>query len=173
MLGFGFLNAILFTSYNATAQNILKVTDRFPLATAWSAGAVAGLACWIVSAPTELYVSFIAPSNSRVKCRAQLQSTRDPIPSLRIIREIYHSRGIRGLYFGGIITSVRDSIGYGFYFWGYEGAKLMLLDPLDSERARMAKMLAAGGIAGCTTWASVYSLGTTLLSFATLTPRYD
>src|SRR5271156_1799929 len=55
LLGLGFLNAILFTSYKATAQSILQVTDRFPLSAAWSAGAVAGMACWIVSAPTELY----------------------------------------------------------------------------------------------------------------------
>jgi len=57
LLGLGFLNAILFTSYNATAQSIQQVIHRYPLTTAWSAGAVAGLACWIVSAPTELYSS--------------------------------------------------------------------------------------------------------------------
>jgi len=75
------------------------------------------------------------------------------------MRDIYLKRGIRGLYFGGLITSVRDSIGYGFYFWGYEAANYMLLSPGESERAKMLKMLAAGGIAGCITWASVYSLG--------------
>jgi len=79
------------------------------------------------------------------------------------MKQIYRSKGVRGLYFGGLITSIRDSVGYGFYFWGYEGAKLILLDPTDSERARMGKMLAAGGIAGCITWASVYPLGKTLL----------
>lgn len=73
---------------------------------------------------------------------------------------IYRAHGLRGLYFGGLITSVRDSIGYGFYFWGYEGAKLVLLDAADSDRVRMGKMLSAGGIAGCITWASVYPLGT-------------
>jgi len=77
------------------------------------------------------------------------------------MRDIYRTHGIRGLYFGGLITSVRDSIGYGFYFWGYEGAKLLLLSETDSERSRMIKMLSAGGIAGCITWASVYPLGNT------------
>lgn len=75
------------------------------------------------------------------------------------MRDIYRAHGLRGLYFGGLITSLRDSIGYGFYFWGYEGAKLLLLDTGDSERVRMGKMLTAGGIAGCITWASVYPLG--------------
>jgi solute carrier family 25 (mitochondrial carnitine/acylcarnitine transporter), member 20/29 len=81
------------------------------------------------------------------------------VPSHRILREVYDSKGIRGLYFGGMITSLRDSIGYGFYFWGYEGAKMVLLSETDSERVRMGKMLTAGGIAGCLTWASVYPLG--------------
>jgi solute carrier family 25 (mitochondrial carnitine/acylcarnitine transporter), member 20/29 len=75
------------------------------------------------------------------------------------MRDIYRAHGIRGLYFGGLITCLRDSIGYGFYFWGYEGSKLLLLRPNDSETVRTGKMLAAGGIAGCITWASVYALG--------------
>jgi solute carrier family 25 carnitine/acylcarnitine transporter 20/29 len=75
------------------------------------------------------------------------------------MRNIYLTTGLRGLYFGGVITFLRDSIGYGFYFWGYEGSKLILLSPKDSDRTRMWKMLSAGGIAGCITWASVYSLG--------------
>jgi solute carrier family 25 (mitochondrial carnitine/acylcarnitine transporter), member 20/29 len=75
------------------------------------------------------------------------------------MRDIYRTHGLRGLYFGGLITSLRDSIGYGFYFWGYEGAKYVLLDDMDSGRVRLAKMLGAGGIAGCITWASVYPLG--------------
>jgi solute carrier family 25 carnitine/acylcarnitine transporter 20/29 len=75
------------------------------------------------------------------------------------MRDIYRASGVRGLYFGGLITSLRDSIGYGFYFWGYEGAKYILLDKADSERMRTIKMLGAGGIAGCITWASVYPLG--------------
>jgi len=160
LLGLGFLNAILFTSYKATAQSILQVTDRFPLSTAWSAGAVAGMACWIVSAPTELYTLYWSRLTCRVKCRAQLLPRNHPPSSFHIMRDIYRAHGLRGLYFGGLITSVRDSIGYGFYFWGYESAKLVLLDAADSDRMRMGKMLSAGGIAGCITWASVYPLGT-------------
>jgi solute carrier family 25 (mitochondrial carnitine/acylcarnitine transporter), member 20/29 len=78
------------------------------------------------------------------------------------MRDIYRNYGVRGLYFGGLITSLRDSIGYGFYFWGYEGAKLLLFDEADSERMRIGKRLGAGGIAGCITWASVYPLGSTI-----------
>ena len=97
--------------------------------------------------------------------------------SIYIMRYIYQTHGLRGLYFGGLITSLRDSIGYGFYFWGYEGAKFMLLDTADSERTRMAKMLGAGGIAGCITWASVYPLGISFprneLMIDTIKTRYQ
>jgi solute carrier family 25 (mitochondrial carnitine/acylcarnitine transporter), member 20/29 len=96
----------------------------------------------------------------RVKCRAQLLPRQHTPSSLHIMKDIYRANGIRGLYFGGLITSLRDSIGYGFYFWGYEGAKYILLHPADSERMKMGKMLSAGGIAGCITWASIYPLGT-------------
>ncbi|KAJ9626404.1 hypothetical protein H2203_004036 [Taxawa tesnikishii (nom. ined.)] len=50
----------------------------------WLAGAIGGLATFVVSAPTEL-----------VKCRAQ-------------------QGGLRGLYWGGAVTSIRDGVGYGF-----------------------------------------------------------
>ena len=33
---------------------------------------------------------------------------------------IYRAEGVRGLYFGGAVTALRDAVGYGFYFWSYE-----------------------------------------------------
>ena len=56
MLTYGALNAILFTAYSASLR-VLQAhsSDRNYLFDVYVAGAVAGLACWIVSAPTELY----------------------------------------------------------------------------------------------------------------------
>lgn len=68
----------------------------------WLAGAAGGLASWIVSSPTEL-----------VKCRAQL-SSQGEVSSWTIAKDIYRRQGFKGLYFGGAITSIRDSVGYGF-----------------------------------------------------------
>lgn len=102
ILGYGALNAILFVTYNrslelfgespALPQNLFKV---------WSAGATGGLATFVVSAPTEL-----------VKCRAQVSTGN--VSSWSIARDTWKYEGIRGLYYGGGITSIRDAVGYGF-----------------------------------------------------------
>lgn len=68
----------------------------------WAAGAVGGLASWVVSSPTEL-----------IKCRAQMKSN-GVASSWVTARETLKNRGLSGFYFGGTITSLRDSVGYGF-----------------------------------------------------------
>jgi solute carrier family 25 carnitine/acylcarnitine transporter 20/29 len=79
--------------------------------------------------------------------------------SLAIAKEIWSRNGLRGLYFGGGITSVRDAVGYGFYFWSYEICKRALKNEgEDTPRIAGAKVLLAGGIAGIVTWASIFPL---------------
>ncbi|KAK6346026.1 hypothetical protein TWF730_010360 [Orbilia blumenaviensis] len=168
VIGNGALTALLFVGYNRTLE-FLESTPyqeiKSPsLANVWVAGAASGLACFVVSAPTEV-----------IKCRAQvypshlhtiaargtsttsgIDSTnggRNAPSSWRVARQIFATSGIRGLYHGGVITSLRDSIGYGWYFYAYEASKSLL--GLESD---MATSLVAGGIAGCVTWASIYPL---------------
>ena len=102
ILGYGALNAILFVTYNRSLE-LLGDTPTVPnnLFKVWCAGAVGGLATFIVSAPTEL-----------VKCRAQVAS--GDVSSWSIARHTWQNEGIRGLYYGGGITSIRDAVGYGF-----------------------------------------------------------
>lgn len=149
ILGYGALNALLFVSYNRTEAALnssLGVTSS--LWTTWAAGAVGGLATWVVSTPTEL-----------VKCRAQLASP--PRSSWAIAKETFRAEGIKGLYFGGVVTALRDSIGYGFYFWSYDlTTKWMAADAGQetSPQHETAKVLLCGGLAGVATWASVFPL---------------
>ena len=102
VLGYGALNALLFVSYNRTLillhDNVSSPSSGLNV---WVAGAVGGLATWVVSAPTEL-----------VKCRAQTSSGDSS--SWSITRDVFKTEGLRGLYLGGVVTSLRDSIGYGF-----------------------------------------------------------
>ena len=65
------------------------------------AGAVGGIASWVLSAPSEL-----------IKCRTQLQVGSGS--SWGVARDVFRREGIRGLYLGGTVTSVRDSVGFGF-----------------------------------------------------------
>jgi solute carrier family 25 carnitine/acylcarnitine transporter 20/29 len=106
ILGYGALNAILFVTYNRT----LTLLDNHPdpvspyphnLLKVWCAGAAGGLATFVVSAPTEL-----------IKCRAQVATGN--VGSWSIARDTWMREGIRGLYYGGGITSIRDAVGYGF-----------------------------------------------------------
>ncbi|KAH7376596.1 solute carrier family 25 member 45 [Plectosphaerella cucumerina] len=149
ILGYGALNALLFVSYNRT-EAALNAALGTPgsLWTTWAAGAVGGLATWVVSTPTEL-----------IKCRAQLASP--PKSSWAIARQTLRTEGVKGLYFGGVVTALRDSIGYGFYFWSYELTTRWMAAEAGKETSahqEAAKVLLCGGIAGIVTWASVFPL---------------
>lgn len=102
ILGYGALNALMFMTYNRCMASL----DQDPshptsLSKTWIAGALGGLATFLVSAPTEL-----------IKCRAQVSGAE--ASSWGIARELWKERGLRGLYWGGGVTSLRDSVGYGF-----------------------------------------------------------
>lgn len=156
ILGYGALNALLFMTYNRTNAFLTPGYDpdtpytsiQPSLATAFIAGAVGGLATWVVSTPTEL-----------IKCKAQVSN--EPITSLSIARKVVRTEGVRGLYYGGVVTALRDSIGYGFYFMSYELGSRMLAARVGEEysaQTEAAKVLLCGGVAGVITWASVFPL---------------
>lgn len=108
ILGYGGLNALLFVAYNRSLTYLSPTINDptnpagVPLYQIWLAGAMGGLASWAISSPTEL-----------VKCRAQLSSHRS-VSSWAVTKDILRKQGARGLYFGGAVTSVRDTVGYGF-----------------------------------------------------------
>jgi len=106
--GYGALNALLYVVYNRCLKILdSSVTDPtkpdgVSLYKIWLAGAAGGMASWVISSPTEL-----------IKCRAQL--SRDPqISSWTVVSDTIRKAGWKGLYYGGTITSIRDSVGYGF-----------------------------------------------------------
>ncbi|CAJ0829442.1 6082_t:CDS:10 [Entrophospora sp. SA101] len=126
IVGLAFLNSILFASYGGIILYI--------------AGFGAGIACFLVSTPTEL-----------VKCRAQIAITTN------YLRQPFQY----GLYKGGLVTIIRDAPGYGVYFWAYEGLKRVLevtSSDSNSDRNNVLKLLFAGGTAGLLSWASIYPL---------------
>ncbi|KAH7122850.1 mitochondrial carrier domain-containing protein [Dactylonectria macrodidyma] len=149
ILGYGALNALLFVSYNRTETALNNVfAVRESLWSTWFAGAVGGLATWVVSTPTEL-----------IKCRAQLSTQH--ASSWAITKQIWRNEGIRGLYLGGTVTAIRDSVGYGFYFWSYELGSQLLATKSSNEASlqhEAAKVLLCGGLAGVVTWASIFPL---------------
>ncbi|XPS97494.1 hypothetical protein M3J09_006721 [Ascochyta lentis] len=147
ILGYGALNALLFMTYNRTLT-LLSDSPAAPdsFAKVFLAGATGGFASFVVSAPTEL-----------IKCRAQV-STERHATSWSIAKQIWMKDGIRGLYYGGGITSIRDAVGYGFYFWSYEWSKQAWNSPDDTGRETAMKVLMCGGFAGIVTWATIFPL---------------
>lgn len=154
ILGYGALNSLLYMSYNRS----LKLLDPslfdptklagVDLSKIWLAGAIGGFASWAVSAPSEL-----------VKCRVQL-GVDGQRSSWQVFKSVVAKDGVRGLYLGGVVTGLRDSIGYGFYFWSYELSKRLLLsrqaDPFQAPTT--VEVLLSGGVAGVVTWVSIYPL---------------
>ncbi|KAI1454612.1 solute carrier family 25 member 45 [Annulohypoxylon moriforme] len=149
VLGYGALNALLFVSYNRSEAALnTAFNTQSNLWTTWLAGAIGGLATWAVSTPTEL-----------IKCRAQLSSP--PESSWTIAKQVLRTEGVRGLYLGGVVTALRDSIGYGFYFWSYELSSKWVESNRPNASASSqdaAKVLLCGGLAGVVTWASIFPL---------------
>ncbi|KAB5533565.1 mitochondrial carrier domain-containing protein [Coniochaeta sp. 2T2.1] len=178
ILGYGALNALLFVSYNRSEAllnsyfpsysyspsslspdngSVAAATTGSNLYTTFLAGAIGGLATWAVSTPTEL-----------IKCRAQVQvqqttgttttpPTQSSSSSLSIARQVLKTEGVRGLYFGGGVTALRDSVGYGFYFWSYELSRRWAgrYGLMGNETA---DVLLCGGLAGIVTWTSIFPL---------------
>jgi solute carrier family 25 (mitochondrial carnitine/acylcarnitine transporter), member 20/29 len=184
VLGYGALNALLFVSYNrseAFLNDALGISGQggeeeaqrrksLNLWTTFAAGMVGGLATWVVSTPTEL-----------VKCRAQLAREGSEASSWRIARDVLRREGLRGLYRGGVVTALRDSVGYGFYFWSYELGMRLWGSAAAAAAATTAggdsresvegavgggpsgmqdavRVLLCGGVAGIVTWASIFPL---------------
>ncbi|CAK1366869.1 Mitochondrial substrate carrier family protein G [Cercospora beticola] len=154
ILGYGALNAVMFMTYNRSLSyfqtgNINTLPQNFASQPEWwkiwSAGALGGLATFFVSTPTEL-----------VKCRAQVSNP--PRSSWQVTQDLWRAAGLRGLYMGGAITAVRDSVGYGFYFWSYELSKRAIANEADTHTQEALKVLLCGGLAGVVTWASIFPL---------------
>lgn len=172
ILGYGALNALLFVSYNRSEELLNRalspngLSDSSPtptgsttgsnLWTTFIAGAIGGLATWVVSTPTEL-----------VKCRAQL-SASPHASSWDITKRVLRTEGgLSGLYFGGAVTALRDSVGYGFYFWSYELTTRWMDQWSNAHEGQKgggfagsdtAKVLLCGGLAGVVTWVSIFPL---------------
>ncbi|KAJ9637971.1 hypothetical protein H2204_004561 [Knufia peltigerae] len=105
ILGYGALNSILFMTFNRSLiwmdPSIFDYTKLagVDLGKIWAAGALGGLATFVVSAPSEL-----------IKCRAQLVVDGEG-SSFGVFKEIWKHRGVRGMYYGGTITAIRDAVG--------------------------------------------------------------
>lgn len=132
------INAILFTAYgnmirtlenkfgfDKSTHNITSSSNPAAsshLTTIFLAGAWAGILQSSITSPTEL-----------IKCRLQVAITQSKLStngiqptnptSLSVLRSLYHTSGLRGIYRGLTITIARDAPASGVYFASYEWLK--------------------------------------------------
>ena len=71
-----------------------------------------------------------------------------------VVRKIYQSDGISGLFRGMSVTTAREAPSYGLYFLTYKTLKSVL--PSGNENEELATTLVAGGCAGCASWGCIY-----------------
>ncbi|KAK6912080.1 Mitochondrial substrate/solute carrier [Dillenia turbinata] len=103
-----------------------------------------------------------------VKIRLQLQlQNYSNIPCqtaahggpMEVVKSILKLEGLRGLYRGLAITTLRDAPSYGFYFWTYEYMREKLHPGCRKNNdERFRTMLIAGGLAGVASWVCCYPL---------------
>lgn len=133
---------MLFWSYGLVVRLCSSEYTRghHSLFVSFMAGLFAGACVCFVSVPTELV-------------KVQAQTTDES--SIEVMQRILQENGLLGFCQGGLVTILRDSIGYAFYFLAYDG----LLDLLCSiTKHKQWAVLLAGGLAGCISWFSIYPL---------------
>ncbi|KAF1809438.1 solute carrier family 25 protein [Eremomyces bilateralis CBS 781.70] len=160
VLTYGALNALLYTSYNRTLALLGtgEPQGRPGAWSLWTAGAVAGLATFVVSTPTELVKCRVQVARDGERVSGGREERGRPTSSWGVAREVLVREGVRGLYFGGMVTAVRDAVGYGFYFWSYELSRRAWASEQDTGSDTAFQVLVCGGLAGIITWASIFPL---------------
>ncbi|KIY67907.1 mitochondrial carrier [Cylindrobasidium torrendii FP15055 ss-10] len=115
------------------------------------AGAVAGIANGVVSGPVE-----------HIRIRLQTQSATNPIYKgpWDAMKKIYAQRGIAGIYKGQAITLIRETSGYGVYFWAYEKLvqREMRIKNIRRDEINPANAVLFGAGAGYVLWAVIYPI---------------
>ncbi|PSS37538.1 hypothetical protein PHLCEN_2v614 [Hermanssonia centrifuga] len=116
-----------------------------------ASGVFAGLANGVVSGPVE-----------HIRIRLQTQSATKPLYAgpWDAIRKIYAIKGVAGIYKGQGVTLLRESTGYGIYFWAYEKLmqREMEMKGIRREQVSPAKAVLFGAAAGYALWAVIYPI---------------
>ena len=133
-------------------------TSRTPL-NVFLSGSFGGLLKCVVLVPTDL-----------VKCKMQVdQSGRSAkySGSLDCVAKVYSKEGIRGLYKGFGVTTLREVPAFGLYFFVYRysldalNSSFYQLNGTPSKESSDSSMpgvttFVAGGLAGCAAWICIY-----------------
>ncbi|KAH7547289.1 hypothetical protein FEM48_Zijuj01G0293900 [Ziziphus jujuba var. spinosa] len=109
----------------------------------------------LILSPVELVKIRLQLKNTNPKLH-QTDSHKGPVS---VAKSIFKAEGLRGIYRGLTITTMRDAPCHGFYFWTYEYVREQLHPGCrKSGQESLQTMLLAGGLAGVASWVCCYPL---------------
>jgi solute carrier family 25 (mitochondrial carnitine/acylcarnitine transporter), member 20/29 len=121
--------------------------DKPTLTQSVIAGGFSGLVSTVVLSPIEL-----------VKCKLQMEGvgirTKQP-SALSVVKQVYKAEGIRGLYRGGLITTLREIPGNALYFGVYDYCRNKFKDTPFLKDPFWGSLF-AGAMAGFVSWGTIY-----------------
>lgn len=117
------------------------------------AGSFSGVANSVLSGPIE-----------HIRTRLQIQSGEATFKGpADLIRKLYESHGIAGIFKGQKITVIREFFGYGMYFATYEYLMQKTMQrkdeaPLPRSAVPAYKQMMFGGFSGLSLWMVIYPI---------------
>ncbi|KAJ3392638.1 hypothetical protein HDU92_008272 [Lobulomyces angularis] len=112
-------------------------------------GAISGTANSVLSGPIE---------HIRTRLQVQTSSTGGYNGPMDLVKKVYNTYGIKGIYKGQGITTVREFFGYGMYFGTYEYMMQREMKIKDINRAQISawNQIVYGAMGGYALWLSIY-----------------
>ncbi|RWS06021.1 mitochondrial carnitine/acylcarnitine carrier protein-like protein [Dinothrombium tinctorium] len=139
------INAACFFSYGVGKQlQQTNLDDKLTYTQVFIAGMISGLGSVLVITPSE-----------RVKCLIQAEegsSHRKYKGAFDCTFKILKTEGLKGMFKGTAITSVREIPASGLYFLTYEWLKNHLSKESSKEHQSSIPVIVAGGFAGMAYW---------------------
>lgn len=155
LVGLAGLNSVVFGSYGFMKRFLQDGKDTpLSLMQIYECGVVVGFCTVLITTPTEL-----------IKCRAQVFLSESQLKqggnsTFKVGYEIYKHFGIRGLFSGLTVTTLRDVPSFGVYFAAYEFFKRKYIPDYESTNVvtlrEIIALNVAGGLAGALSWLVVY-----------------
>ncbi|KRX02797.1 Mitochondrial carrier domain [Pseudocohnilembus persalinus] len=150
------VNAIVFGSYEFFKRiNGVKDENSFSFSQGLFAGMFAGFTNSFVVGPIEM-----------LKCRLQVQNQmakqskdgsfklhKGPVDLLKVV---YQTEGIKGVFKGQIITQLREILCYAAQFSTFEGTKKLVLQHYNQTELNHFQSFFLGGLAGISCWLFSY-----------------
>lgn len=150
LIGVGACVSLQFYGFHETKRYFLQKnkSDKLTSSQTYIAGAMAGIVNTPITTPVE-------------QLRILSQSSTEKTLISKLIRQIYGTNGVRGLFRGSGITLLREIQSYGVWFLSYELLIQQVIryhNYTSRDQISTIELLGSGALAGNLLWLSAYPL---------------